>query len=40
MTVDLTTCEPKPISIANCVMAKDYSVSSQKSVGNGALECL
>lgn len=35
--VDLSVNEPKPREVANCITAKDRSISNQKCVGNGVL---
>lgn len=36
--VDLSIKEPKKKAVANCIMAKDCSVSNVKTVGNGVVE--
>lgn len=36
--VDLSLKEPKKKAVANCILAKDYSVSNVRTVGNGVVE--
>ncbi len=36
--VDLTINNPNKKTVSNCITAKDYSVSNQKSAGNGVVE--
>lgn len=36
--VDLTVCEPKEISVSNCITAKDRSISNRRSTGGGVIE--
>ncbi len=36
--VDLTINNPNKKTVSNCITAKDYSISNQKSIGNGVVE--
>lgn len=36
--VDLSLSNPSKKTVSNCIMAKDYGISNQKSAGNGVVE--
>ncbi|MDE7424386.1 MAG: DNA (cytosine-5-)-methyltransferase [Lachnospiraceae bacterium] len=39
MPIDLSVNEPNKKTVSNCITSRDRSISNQKSVGNGVIEC-